>query len=430
MKRVINSKKNKYKICVHPSFCKTKLLHDKQGEILDAVHFAEQNAKHGDYLHSLNRDSLHSENGDHIREGITSMPDMETLFSSTKEMPFLHKGEQPFLFNGPSPQGGNKVAHQLVQLGGLSSHFGRKLRNLDFPFPWHASMCNKFSGIRNKVPHIDVKQTLQSLGEAFYCVALVLRKGGKVLIVNKNHEFSPLFHGNSLDAKSHLSNRSRSLPENLNNRNLPSHLMHLTKSNATSNATSNALDGTRSGLASNVMQKSLSNKIKRQTKEGTSIQSKGLIRKYAGCRDKCRPATAPFKWVGGCLTNWKEISKSVATLLYFSKRFGRFIKQNNIHFPRFKKMKTSFQGFINPEKGELLLKAPPQLVFLFNVQESQQILHEAIRLQIPVVALTDSSTDLSQITYPIPINSDSAPLVHRCLSQLMQITDREGSFLR
>ena len=78
--------------------------------------------------------------------------------------------------------------------------------------------------------------------------------------------------------------------------------------------------------------------------------------------NQCRPATAPLSWVGGCLTNWKEISKSVAILLYFSKRFDRFIKQNNIHFLAFKKMKNSFQGFIDIEREQLLLKEKPQLL--------------------------------------------------------------------
>ena len=246
------------------------------------------------------------------------------------------------------------VHHQFLRFTKSSSHFGRKSRNLDFAFPWHASMCDKFLGVRNKVPHINTEQTLRSLMEAFYCIALVLRKGGKVLIVNKNSEFSPLFYLNTPRPKYHLDN-------------------------------------------------------------------------YKG---ETKPATAPLQWVGGCLTNWKEISKSMATLLYFSKRFGGFIKQNNIHFPRFKKMKNSFQGFINIEREQLLLKERPQLLFLFNANESQQILNEARGLQIPVVALADSSTDLSQITYPIPVNSDSIHLVHSCLSQLIQITERQGGFSR
>ena len=271
-----------------------------------------------------------------IKRGSSQTSPLNSLFVKTSK----EKGLFSFNTNPSLSQRGGGVAREVLNLLKSSSHFGRKSRDLDFTFPWHPSMCSKFSGIRNQIPHISGEQTLQCLVEAFYCIALVLRKGGKILVVNKNHEFSALFHTKSFNA------------------------------------------------------------------------------------------TAPLSWVGGCLTNWKEISKSVATFLYFSKEFGQFIKQNNIHFPRFKKMRNSFQGFINVEKEQLLLKEKPQLLFLFNAYESQQILHEAIALQIPVVALTDSSTDLSQITYPIPINPDSINLVHSCLSQLMRITDRQKGFLK
>ena len=337
MKIAANFNRNKYKANVHRVFPNKKQVADQplpdsykvSTKGIERVYSKDQYDLHGDPV-NLNP----------LERGNPPLPFLDPLKSRStlKADSLLFQKEK-------------KVHKQLLQFLKSSSHFGRKSRHLDFAFPWHASMCNKFSGVRNKVPHINAEETLQSLVKAFYCIALVLRKGGKVLVVNKNTEFAPLFYPNSFDKRSPL-------------------------------------------------QHSL----------------------------KGRPATAALKWVGGCLTNWREISKSVATLLYFSKRFGGFIKQNNIHFPQFKKMKNSFQGFINIEKEQLLLKEKPQLLFLFNANESQQILHEAIALQIPVVALTDSSTDLSQITYPIPINSDSAHLVYRCLSQLMQITERQGSF--
>ena len=291
-----------------------------------------------------------------------------------------------------------RLHNQLLQFLKSSSHFGRKSRHLDFAFPWHASMCNQFSGIRNKVAHINARQTFQSLVEAFYCIALVLRKGGKVLVINKNSEFSSLFYPHNLDGT----------------------VLQAKHTPCFTNNSSFFENGLRKDLSPSLLF------------ERSLEQISGLQSQERGFEDltlaRERPATAPLKWVGGCLTNWKEISKSIATLLYFSKRFGAFINQNNIHFPRFKKMKNSFQGFINIEKEQLLLKERPQLLFLFNTYESQQILQEAIGLQIPVVALTDSSTDLSQITHPIPINSDSAHLVYWCLSQLIQMIERQERF--
>lgn len=438
MKRAINSKRNKYKIHVRASFCKRKCHSHRQGwdpllSFKDVVSLPSVE-EGGTILEKKNNVFFPLEK---TRNPKISTTGQEPSLLS-KKTSSLHNKEGVSPLDGPFSRVDRKVADHLLQLGRSSGHFGRKSRDLDFAFPWHASMCSKFSGVRNKIPHISGEQTLQSLVEAFYCIALVLRKGGKVLVVNKNSEFSALFRANSLDAKSHLPNKNRFSQEDVKERNLPLHpflqskdtnlLSHFAEQNGLVDVGDVFSVGDVFYEIKNKDEIKKKEKLNKRGKETPSVELEDFIRKCAQYRSKSKPATAPFKWVGGCLTNWKEISKSVATLLYFSKRFGGFIKQNNIHFPRFKKMRASFQGFINVEKEELLLKAPPQLLFLFNVHESQQILHEATTLQIPVVALTDSSTDLSQITYPIPINSDSGRLVHRCLSQLMQITDRQGGF--
>ena len=378
MKKNTYFQKNKYKVSAYSPLCKYRespfLSLEKRSDIGVASPFYKVKKKgvSSDLFYKVKKNGVFSKEKTTVKN--TQDTVKNTLYDS---------------------RGKGEVHNQLLHFLRSSSHFGRKSRHLDFAFPWHASMCDKFSGVRNQIPQISGKETLQSLVEAFYCIALVLRKGGKVLVVNKNSEFSPLFRPKSLDAKSPLVVES---PSSQNN--------------------SKYVDGIFCVFS--LEKTTVKNKtLNLPVKSTESIKTMG---------SQCRPATAPFSWVGGCLTNWKEISKSVATLLYFSKRFGRFIKQNNIHFPRLKKMKNSFQGFIHIEREQLLLKERPGVLFLFNAHESQQILHEAIALQIPVVALTDSSTDLSQITYPIPINSDSVHLVHRCLSKLMQITNRQGRF--
>ncbi len=52
------------------------------------------------------------------------------------------------------------------------------------------------------------------------------------------------------------------------------------------------------------------------------------------------------KWVGGTLTNWAQISCSIQTFVSFSKKFERLINYYTIHFPRYQKLKKSFQGFV------------------------------------------------------------------------------------
>ncbi len=134
------------------------------------------------------------------------------------------------------------------------------------------------------------------------------------------------------------------------------------------------------------------------------------------------------KWVGGFLTNWKQVCRSIQTYMAFSERFETFISKNNINFPRYKKMSMSFQGL----KKEYLKKRPvflnkanynrPDLIFLINPNENRHVVEEAVSLNIPVVAITDSNTNLLGISYPIPGNSNSIEFVHYCLQWIARVT--------
>ena len=69
----------------------------------------------------------------------------------------------------------------------------------------------------------------------------------------------------------------------------------------------------------------------------------------------------------------------------------------------------------------LAFNQQPDLIFLINPNENQGILHEAFRLNIPVIALTESSTNSTQITYPIPVNNYSIKFIYFCLKKIIKI---------
>ena len=132
------------------------------------------------------------------------------------------------------------------------------------------------------------------------------------------------------------------------------------------------------------------------------------------------------RWVGGFLTNWKQVSKSVSTFMEFSKRFENFIVQNNINFPRYKKMNISFQGLKQGQQGQQGLKKEkiltrPDLIFLINPNENRHVVEEALSLNIPVIAITNSNTNLLGISFPIPGNGNSIEFVHYCLQWITRI---------
>lgn len=119
------------------------------------------------------------------------------------------------------------------------------------------------------------------------------------------------------------------------------------------------------------------------------------------------------KWVGGLLTNWKQVKERVETFIKFSERFENFISLNHINFPSYKKMASCFQGL--KKTGFTKHVKRPDLIFLVNPNENRHVVEEAVSLNIPVIAITDSNTDLLGISFPIPGNSNSVLFVHYCL---------------
>lgn len=171
-------------------------------------------------------------------------------------------------------------------------------------------------------------------------------------------------------------------------------------------------------------------------------------------------STANSRWVGGTLTNWTQISKSISSFARFEKRYSRFMAENNIIYPRYTKMQSCFGGFIdhssntprapikNPafcykpgstsaqvtrvgnKKSSQLSTNPrffsklakPTLIFLLNPAENKSVIEEAQKLDLPIVALTNTDTNLKGITFPIPTNNCSLQLLHFCLDWVQRVT--------
>ena len=125
------------------------------------------------------------------------------------------------------------------------------------------------------------------------------------------------------------------------------------------------------------------------------------------------------RWVGGLLTNWKQARKRVETYIKLSSGFGDFILQNHINWPSYKKMADCYQG-LKPQDTQKRVKRP-KLLFIINPNENRHVVEEAVSLNIPVIAITDSNTSLLGITFPIPGNSNSVYFVHQCLQWIARI---------
>ena len=116
------------------------------------------------------------------------------------------------------------------------------------------------------------------------------------------------------------------------------------------------------------------------------------------------------RWIGGTLTNFKEIQKRILYLeqLETEKRTGGFEKYTKKE--RMKKdeeierLKKNFDGLRT-------LKRLPDAVFVVDINEDVTAVREARQLRIPVVALVDTNSNAKLVDYPIPSNDDALPAV-------------------
>jgi small subunit ribosomal protein S2 len=133
---------------------------------------------------------------------------------------------------------------------------------------------------------------------------------------------------------------------------------------------------------------------KRQAAEPITAAAKRSAQYYVNAR-----------WLGGMLTNWKTISRSIQRLrevdLLLSGEVSGLTKKERLTLTREKDKLEKALGGIKDMGGV------PDLLFVIDTNKEKIAIEEANRLGIPVAAIIDSNCDPDHITYPIPGNDDA-----------------------
>jgi small subunit ribosomal protein S2 len=112
------------------------------------------------------------------------------------------------------------------------------------------------------------------------------------------------------------------------------------------------------------------------------------------------------RWIGGLLTNYLQVKKSVAKLLHFEDVLS---KSEQFHYT--KKELNLFQKVVERLKNNIggirKFKWPVSAVIIFDTAKESTALREANECGIPVIALVDTNSDPSGVSYVIPGNDDS-----------------------
>jgi small subunit ribosomal protein S2 len=136
---------------------------------------------------------------------------------------------------------------------------------------------------------------------------------------------------------------------------------------------------------------------------GTKRQAKDIVREAAAATGM------PFsvdRWLGGTLTNYETVKRSVAKFKKYqqmetSGELSKLPRKEESAIKReMGRMQRNFNGIV--EMGGL-----PSALFVVDVGHEKIAVAEAARCAIPCIALVDTNSDPSLVTYPIPGNDDA-----------------------
>ena len=143
---------------------------------------------------------------------------------------------------------------------------------------------------------------------------------------------------------------------------------------------------------------------------GTKRQAQDLIKENA---ERCGQYYVNHRWLGGMLTNWKTVYKSISRVY---KSISRLVKLNEMF------EKNAFEGYtkkemqnIKKEQEKLSLElggimnmgGQPDMLFVIDTPKEDLAIKEAKKLGIPVIGICDTNANPNEVDFPVPGNDDA-----------------------
>jgi len=174
--------------------------------------------------------------------------------------------------------------------------------------------------------------------------------------------------------------------------------------------------GERNGIYIIDLQKTLK-MFKEASKFIADLASQGRIILFVGTKRQAQDAISEEatransfyinqRWLGGLLTNWVTVQKSVKRLKELDEmatdgRYELLPKKEVIRLERERKhLQANLAGIKN-------MNRLPDAIFVIDSNKEQIAVREARKLGIPVVAVVDTNCDPSEVDYVIPGNDDA-----------------------
>jgi small subunit ribosomal protein S2 len=187
--------------------------------------------------------------------------------------------------------------------------------------------------------------------------------------------------------------------------------------------------GERNGIYIIDLQKTLK-MFKEASKFVQDLASEGKIVLFVGTKRQAQDAIAEEatkcggfyinqRWLGGLLTNWVTVQKSVKRLKELDEmatdgRYELLPKKEVIKLERERKhLQANLAGIKN-------MNRLPDAIFVVDSNKEQIAVREARKLGIPVVAVVDTNCDPSEVDYVIPGNDDALRAIRLFTSKISE----------
>ena len=149
---------------------------------------------------------------------------------------------------------------------------------------------------------------------------------------------------------------------------------------------------------------------------GTKRQATAVIKEQA---EKCGMPYVAVRWLGGIITNWEQIKKSLDKMMDLEEKkskgeFRKYTKRENVLIDKQIEKLSRFLG------GLRTLKSEPAAVFVVDVKKEIAAVKEARMKDIPVIAIVDTNTDPDLVDYPIPANDDAVSSIKLIVTKITE----------
>jgi small subunit ribosomal protein S2 len=196
--------------------------------------------------------------------------------------------------------------------------------------------------------------------------------------------------------------------------------------------------GERNGIYIIDLQKTLK-MFKEASKFVQDLATEGKIVLFVGTKRQAQDAIAEEatragayyvnqRWLGGLLTNWVTVQKSVKRLKDLDEmatdgRYELLPKKEVIKLERERKhLQANLAGIKN-------MSRLPDAVFVIDSNKEQIAVREARKLGIPVVAVVDTNCDPTEVDYVIPGNDDALRAIRLFASKIADSISEGAQFM-